>query len=155
MSSKRRVLGFTMIEMIIAIVVIGVGIAGVMMAFSQVSKNNADPVVRKQLLAIAEEMLEEIELKPYRVTANTAPTGYARNTYNDVLDYNGYNTTSVAKIYDIDGTAIASLNGYSVNVTAVVTTLQTVTEAVKITVTAARGSESITMVGWRTNYAGP
>ena len=144
--------GFTLIEMILAIVVIGIGLAGLLMALSTTVKRSADPIVSKQLLAIAEEMIEEIELKPYTAEANTAPGGCARNTYNDVLDYNGYATTG--KICDIDGGQIASLNGYSIIVEVKSDPLAGVSAAFKITVTAKRGTtDAITLVSWRTEYA--
>lgn len=147
--------GFTLIEMILAIVVIGTALAGLLMALNTTVRRSADPVVTKQLLAIAEEMLEEIELKPYKVEANAAPAACARNTYNDVLDYKDYATSG--KICNIDGTSIAPLQGYSVNVqidSGVTGAIGGVTAAYKITVTARRGStDFITLVSWRTGYA--
>jgi MSHA pilin protein MshD len=146
--------GFTLIEMILAVVVIGIGLAGLLMALSTTVKRSADPIVTKQLLAIAEEMIEEIELKPFTAEANMAPGGCARNTYNDVLDYNGYVTSN--KICDIDGGQIASLNGYSVVVEVKADALAGVNAALKITVKASRGTkDSITLVSWRTEYAPP
>jgi MSHA pilin protein MshD len=83
-----------------------------------------------------------------------APGGCARNTYNDVLDYNGYVTSN--KICDIDGGQIASLNGYSVVVEVKADALAGVNAALKITVKASRGTkDSITLVSWRTEYAPP
>ena len=147
--NKQR--GFTLIEMVLAIVVLGVGLAGVLIAFSTVARGSADPVVAQQMLAIAEEMMEEIQLKPYAVAANTAPAACARNTWNDVLDYNGYATSG--QICTIDGTAIPSLAGYSVQVTVVAATLASVGAARRIDVTVTRGTSSFTLTGWRTDFA--
>ena len=141
----------TLIEMVIAIVILGVGLTGVMLALSTVTRGSADPLVAQQLLAIAEEMLEEVELKPYAVAANAAPAAHARNTFNDVLDYNGY--TASGQIYTIDGTAIPSLAGYSLRVQVQAAALAGVAEALRIDVTVSRGSTSLTLSGWRTGFA--
>ena len=143
--------GMTLIEIVLAIVVLGVGLAGVLIAFSTVTRGSADPVVAQQMLAIAEEMLEEIELKPYAAAANTAPAACARNTYNDVLDYNGYTTSG--QVCTIDGSAIPSLAGYSVRVQVQAGTLVGVGAARRIDVTVTRGTSSLTLTGWRTDFA--
>lgn len=153
MSSERnRSRGFTLVEMVLAIVIIGVGLAGVLSVFVASVRNSADPVARKQLLSIAEEMMEEITLKPYAVNgAAPAPANCAaRTTYDDVSDYNGY--FSSGRICDIDGVQIALLDGFSVSVSVVTSTLQLV-PVKQITVTATRGSESISLSGWRAPYA--
>jgi MSHA pilin protein MshD len=142
--------GFTLVEMIIAVVVIAVGLTGVMLAFQTTIRASANPIVTKQMLAIAEEMLEEIELKPYAAAANTAPGGCARNTYNDVRDYNGYASTGIC---NIDGTAIGSLSSYSVSVSVTSAALSGVSAALKIVVTVTHGSDTLQLTGWRTDYA--
>ncbi len=152
MSSKRRSMGgMTLIELVIAILILGVGLAGVMLAYSTVTRGASDPVVHKQLLAVAEALLEEIQLKPYAAAANAAPAGCARNTWNDLLDYHGHATTG--QVCTLDGTPIAALAGYSVNISVTATTLGGLSAARRIDVTVRRGSERITLTGWRMDYA--
>ena len=147
----RRQGGFTLVEMIVAIVILGVGLAGVMLAFSSAARGSADPVVHQQMLAIAEEMMEEIQLKPYASASNSAPAGCARDTYNDVSDYQGYATSG--QICTVDGVAIAELASYSVSVGVATDSLAGVAAARRITVTVTRGSDSFALTGWRTDYA--
>lgn len=150
----ERQRGVTLVEMIIAIVIIGVGLGGVLAAFTNTVRGSSDPVIRKQMLAIAEEMMEEIALKPYQPAANAAPASCARDTYNDIFDYNGY-TSSGAGVCDLDGNAIAALTGYTVAVAVTSSALGGITaqNAAKIVVTVTHGSDQLTLAGWRTWYA--
>jgi len=149
---RPRTRGFTLPEAILAIVVIGIGLAGLMLAFGMVARNNADPVLRKQMLAIAQELLEEIQLKPYAAAANAAPAGCARDTYNDIADYDGYASTGVCSI---DGVVIPALATYNASASVAAGTLAGVGAARRITVTVSHGGESLQLVGWRTDFASP
>lgn len=147
---RRR--GFTLPEALLAIVVLGVGLTGVMLAFSTTMRRGADPMLQQQLLAIAEGMMEEILLKPFAAAPHAAPAGCARDTFNDVADYDGYASTGICTV---DGVAIAALAGYRVSVTVQPGSLAGVASARRITVTAALGSDALQLVGWRTGYASP
>lgn len=54
--------GVTLVELVLFIVIVGVAVTGILGVLSLTSRNSADPQLRKQALAIAEGMLEEIEL---------------------------------------------------------------------------------------------
>src|SRR4051794_33326790 len=65
MCSKRRQIGMSLIEVVIFIVVLGIALAGMLVLYNQVTKASVDPMVRKQALAIASSLLEEIELQAF------------------------------------------------------------------------------------------
>lgn len=142
--------GFTLPEVIIAIVVLGVGLAGVLLALRTVARSNGDPVVHRQMQAIAQELLEEIQLKPYAPAANAAPAACARDTFNDVSDYHGYSCSGMRAV---DGTVIPALAGFTVNISVAAGTLGGVAAAKRIVITVGNGSETLQLVGWRTDYA--
>lgn len=65
MCIRARAHGLSLLEVVIFIVVLAVGFAGMLILYNQVTRSNVDPLVRKQALAIAQSLLEEIELMPY------------------------------------------------------------------------------------------
>jgi len=134
----------------VAIVVVGVALAGVLLAVRESVRGSADPVVQRQLLAVAQQFMEEVQLKPWAAAANAAPAGCARDTYNDLLDYHGYSSSGICAV---DGTAIPLLGGYAVSIAVASGTLGGVAAARKITVTVTRGAQSLTLTGWRTDHA--
>lgn len=80
----RRCRGMTFIELIMFIVIVSVGLAGLLSALNVSVRSSADPMIRKQMLSIAEALLEEVELQPFTYcdptdatwsTATSATTG--------------------------------------------------------------------------------
>lgn len=57
----RRQRGFTLIELIMFIVIVSVGIAGIMLVLDTAIRRSADPLLQKQAQSLAEGLLEEIE----------------------------------------------------------------------------------------------
>ncbi len=61
----RHCRGVTLVELIVFIVIVGVAMAGLFAAFNTITAASADPQVRKQVLAIAESLMEEVQLMPF------------------------------------------------------------------------------------------
>jgi MSHA pilin protein MshD len=134
----------SLIEVAVFIVVLGIGIAGTVILYNQLTRASVDPMVRKQTLAIASSLLEEIEMRafthcdtddanvftagaggctagyaenfgPDTVPASAAETRYADPRFDNVNDYDGFNMVG-ANIRGADGQFVPSLAGYRVTV---------------------------------------
>ncbi len=62
MCIRSKLRGFTLVEVLILVVVVSIALIGVLQVINIASRNSADPLQRKQALAIAESLLEEVEL---------------------------------------------------------------------------------------------
>lgn len=62
---RSRQRGLTFVELIFFIVIVTVGLAGILLVLDQTTSRSADPMVRKQMLAIAESVLEEVRLQSH------------------------------------------------------------------------------------------
>ena len=138
-----------MIELVVFIVIVSVSIVGIFSVLNLATRTSADPVTRKQALAIAESLLEEIELMPFSFCESTdanaatatgafvgaggcattveatgpeaSETRYSSTTpFDNVNDYHGFTMNSGnGGIKDITNTALPALNSYSASVTVV------------------------------------
>ena len=162
--ARRRQAGVTLIELIVALVIVGAALAGMVAVFASTARASADPVITQQMQAIADNMMEEILLKPYaRGPQPNAALGGVRLNFDDVEDYDGYGK-NLHGIRDVEGNTVAGLDRYDVLVTVVhpagpglpnlpaADTLQ-----IDVTVTDTRAPDQndpaakVTLTGWRTN----
>ncbi|MEI7680841.1 MAG: type II secretion system protein [Betaproteobacteria bacterium] len=149
--TKRGMGGVSLVELIVFIVIVSVSVAGVLLAINTATRSGTDPMIRKNAIAIAEGMLEEVSLMPFtfcdaddpQVTTATSSavgaagctsaatvnaigpeageTRYASATPFDHVD--DYSGFSMNPIVDITNTAIGTLTSYSATVSVAATAL--------------------------------
>lgn len=152
--------GISLIELILFIVIVSISVMSLLLVLNVTTQGSVDPLMRKQALAIAESLLEEVQLQDFSnptggFPSEATPTQANRALFDDVMDYNGFTTTG---IYPADGssTGVAGLSGYNVKV--VVETIAawasiSAGDVVQITVTATDPSgQTVQAVGYRVNY---
>jgi MSHA pilin protein MshD len=144
---SRRGAGFTLIELVILIGVVSIAMAAIVTVYVNVVRHSADPYPAKQALAIAEGLLEEVQLNSYDPLPGT---GAPRSNFDDVDDYNGYATTGYQ---DINGAAVTALASFNVSIAVATSALNGVATAKLITVTVTGpGNVSIVLSGYRVKY---
>lgn len=148
--------GFTLIEMIIAIVILAAGVTGIFAAITQNTANSVDPMINQQAIIIAQGYLEEAALKPYN-DPDGGETGtceeVARIQYDDVADYNCIN--DVAGAVDQFGNTLAGLTNYNITVnvgTVNIGAPAVATRRVDVIVTHDLVSMNVTLTGYRAPY---
>jgi MSHA pilin protein MshD len=186
LSIKRRsahLAGLSLIELIAFILVVGIALAAVLTVINVGARASADPMVRKQALAAAESLLEEIEQQPFTycdprdtsaATAtssagcsapgysidNTANWGAGKTRYgpiffDNVVDY--HNFAMNGTLNDVFQQSSSRLVGYSasVRVTQVGSGfgLGNNADALRIDVTVTGGSDSVTLTGFRFRHS--
>lgn len=180
MSSSRRQRGLSLIEVIVFVVVLGIGIAGMAILYNQVTRASVDPLVRSQAVAVANSLMEEIQLRAFTycdpddpaVFTAGSPAGcatqegigaegetrYATPRFDNVSDYHGF--PMGGSIQDITNTTV--LTGYTLEpivITAAGADFPGAvpgTEALRIQITVTGPTAtgvSVTLSGYRLRYA--
>ena len=137
--------GLSLIELILFIVIVGVGVAALLSVFNVAVRGSADPLVRKQLLAVAESVMEEVTLQPFTycdpsdaevLTANDADVGAGncatlaeaqgvsggesgQSRYSASSPFNNVNDYagfSMSPIRDLQNAVVVPLQNYSASV---------------------------------------
>jgi len=128
-----RQTGATLIEVIVFVVVVSIAAAAVLGALQWAARASPDPMLRKQALAIAESLIEEISLQPFTwcdptdanvATANSASgcatlaeangpeSGESRYStsrpFNNVNDYDGFSMTGIRNVLNDPVTGLES-----------------------------------------------
>lgn len=172
--------GLTLIELLLFVVVVSGALAGVLSVFMQAGAASADPGVRRQALAIAESLLEEVQLMPFtfcdgddaNVETASSPADcagaaeaagaesgegrFATPQFDHVNDYHGYSMSG--GIRSIANAAVPGLAAYSASVSVAGAALNTISagsgDALRITVTVSGpGNTQITLDGYRSRHA--
>ncbi len=154
--SLKNSRGFTLIEMVIAIVVLAAGVSGILFSFTANIGKSADPMILQQGIIIAQGYLEEAMLKPYNDPdgeTGTCEEGVGnRIQFDDVNDYNCINDAGAR---DQFGGSLAGLANY--NIAIAVNTVNIGTPAVasrriNVTVTHTSANINLVLTAYRTSY---
>jgi MSHA pilin protein MshD len=167
---RQRQRGLTFVELIFFIVIVSFGLTGILLVLDQSTSRSADPMVRKQMLALAEAVLEEVRLQTHgwcdpddaNAATATSTAGCAGGTpaetrgsaiapWDQVSDYDGAAlTTSLA------GTAFPA--GFNAAVQVNAAGLGGIPNdgsalLISVTVTQTTTGDAIVLEGYRTRYA--
>ena len=141
--------GFTLIEALLAIVIVSLAIVGVLSVFVVTTQHSADPMAQVQAQIIAEGYLDEVLLKKfYDPVTNKVCPGGAGSHADFVCGYNGL-SEAVPGIAGFNAAVVVVSTGVtlgSLNNTGAIRVLQ-----VDVTVTAPDG-RTLTLTGFRANY---
>ena len=146
--------GVSLIEAVLFIVVVSVALVVVLKAFEVANRGSADPVLRRQSLAIAQALLDEISDMNFSSSGGFAgPYNVAsRSQFDAVTDYNGFTLNGIS---DLSGTAVPGLSGYSASVAVTAAAFGNVSASngyrISVSVTDPSG-QTLTLDGYRANY---
>jgi len=144
MCTRRNVRGSSLIELVMFIVIVSVALAGILLVMNTTTRASADPLLRKQALAVAESLMEEVQLMPFTfcdpddanvltaanvggcaaasedavIGAEAGETRYSGTTpFDNVSDYHNFTMNAGnGGIRDITGVQIANLAAYTATV---------------------------------------
>jgi len=147
----RRQAGTTLIELVIAIVIVSIAISAVLMVMSMTVGYSADPMIRYQAVAIAEAYLEEISLKAF-ADPGGGDGEASRDLYDDVDDYHGLVDVGARNQFDA---ALPGLGNYTVSVTVTQSALPSIAASdnylINVTITHA-ADINFTLSAYRPNF---
>jgi MSHA pilin protein MshD len=149
---RNRSRGATLVELVIAIVVVAIAVTSVLGLLSEISVRSAAAMMATQAESIASAYLDEALSKAF-TDPDLAPEA-GRQFFDDVNDFNFVDNGA----RDCQGNAIAGLGQYQVQVGTAPVLLGVApdtTPAVLVTVTVTDPTGATTRLeGFRTNYAG-
>ena len=172
LSNKK---GFTLIEVVMIIVILGIIMPGIMLYFITGVKDSAIPQRRTTAIFLAEALMEEIKSKRWDETAgvitfnstcsNASALSFdgaeARGTYDDIDDFNGLNNPTIIDSLgnDLSGNypgfsqtvTVCYVPATSLNDTSACAT-RTCYKRIQVSITDTGTNETISLVNLMTSY---
>lgn len=154
----QRQRGVTLIELIVFIVIISVGLAGILAVMNATVGASANPMLRKQAVTMAEAILEEVLARaPTLTLPETDQTNCSnRLQYVGVLDFACFDGSPATAVIRGDSTlgaaSVPALAALSATVAVVPVTISGVA-MLRVTVSVSGGGEPIALTGYRVNLA--
>ena len=152
---RSRQRGVSLIELILFIVIISGAIVGVLSVMNIVNRSSADPMVRKQAIAMAEAILEEVLAKDATATLPETDLNTCANRalYVGVADYACFDGNPATAVIQgnqtLGATAIPALAGFRATVAVAPMAAVSGVNLRRVAVTVAGGNETITLFGYR------
>jgi len=139
--------GFSLIELIVFMLIVGTGVVGMIGTMDIAARTNVDPMLQKQALAIAESLLAEIQRQPFSycdpddsnaltatssasctsgmsqdtlsgpVPATESRDGSSGSYYDNVTDYARSTSLVLTNVTDASNPPIATMTGYTATIT--------------------------------------
>lgn len=178
---SRRRCGFSLVEAVVFMLVLAIGLGGILVLYNQLTIASVDPLVRKQALALAVSLMEEITLRPFTYcdpddplvhTADppTLPCGTpevigiegaeTRATFDNVSDYDGFQMgagTPNPLITTLGGSTVDGVADYRIAATVAESAVAPVgaNDSLLVTVTAIHvpSGRAVQLQGYRMRYA--
>jgi MSHA pilin protein MshD len=130
---QHKQLGVTLVELIIAMVIISIAAVALLQTLGSQSVRNVDPMIQSQAQMIARQYLEEVSSKSFfdgsadpRLASNLSRSDIndsvidqsrsgspSRIAWDNIYEYHGYSQTGLR---DVSGAAIAEFSNFSVDV---------------------------------------
>ena len=137
MNTPRQHRGMTLIELVVAITIIGVTVSIVLGTLALSANKSAQAMVREQATAIASAYLQDVLSQPFPSVA-------------------AYNNLNHVGAHDHSGAAVPGLGAYRINITVIPTALggilSTNSFRIDVKVTDPEGN-SYVLSGYRTNHS--
>jgi MSHA pilin protein MshD len=177
--ARRRPRGLSLIELLMFVAIVGVALAALLRVYVGATAASAAPQLQRQALAIAESLLEEVQLMPFTFCDSEDPNvetaasavdcaggadgpgpeaGESRSALPPFDHVNDYQGLALASITDLTGAAVPGLAGYSARIAVAPAALGTISaasgDALRISVTVdGPGGVQVTLDGYRTRHA--
>ncbi|RFP21691.1 hypothetical protein D0T25_10600 [Duganella sp. BJB488] len=179
--ASRAQLGLSLVELVMFIVIVGIAVVGVLEVLSFGARSSPDPMRRKQALAIAEGMMEEVRQARFtfcdandpaaELPTTTSPANCAipevlgqeinniGRPFDNVSDYAGnYTTDAAGNAFPVGYTANVAITadplgpaGAQIQSSATSANMNVL--HITVTVTYINGGDPVVLDGYRTRYA--